>query len=127
MKRFIALAAAAMLAACQPMPEKGTIDTTDVPPAVAVPNTGPSQTCAQRGGTMKPVGRAQTVQCVVSYSDAGKRCTDGDQCQGDCRLEAAPFPQAGASATGQCQAESTAFGCYAKVEDGKAQPAICVD
>lgn len=126
MRRVLALAIV-LLAACQPMPQAGAIDTADVPPAVSVPDTGPSQTCAQRGGAMKPVGRAQTVQCVVSYEDAGKRCTDGDQCRGDCRVETTPFPETGASAAGQCQAESTTFGCYAKVEDGKALPAICVD
>ena len=39
--------------------------------------------CATRGGAMKQVGRMQSWQCVISYADAGKRCTDGAQCQGD--------------------------------------------
>ena len=83
--------------------------------------------CAARGGTMQPVGRAQTMQCVVKFADAGKRCTTGSDCAGDCRVEQAPFPEAGAAAVGQCQADSRPFGCYAKVENGKATSAICVD
>lgn len=83
--------------------------------------------CAARGGSLQPVGRAQTIQCVVKYADAGKRCTTGSDCAGDCRVEQAPFPEAGATAVGQCQADNRPFGCYAKVENGKATPAICVD
>ena len=76
---------------------------------------------------MQAVGRAQTMQCVVAYADAGKRCTTGSDCAGDCRVESTPFPEAGANAVGQCQADSRPFGCHAKVENGKATPAICVD
>ncbi len=127
MKRFLIAAMALLAAACQPMPETGPVDTADVPPAVQVPETATPAECAARGGTMRPVGRAQTMQCVVTYADAGKRCTTGTDCRGDCRVEDAPFPTAGASATGVCQANSQPFGCYAKVEGGKATAAICVD
>lgn len=92
--------------------------------AVQTPTAGD---CAARGGTMQAVGRAQTMQCVVKYADAGKRCTTGSDCAGDCRVEQSPFPEAGAAAVGVCQADSRPFGCYAKVENGKATPAICVD
>lgn len=102
------------------------------PGAVETDAEGPMQTptateCAARGGTMQPVGRAQTIQCVVRYADAGKRCTTGSDCAGDCRVEQSPFPEAGAAAVGQCQADSRPFGCYARVENGKATAAICVD
>ncbi|MBA4804854.1 MAG: hypothetical protein H2038_09415 [Brevundimonas sp.] len=138
MKRLVIALAALLAAACQPMP--GTpgapgqeapavdeIDTTDVPPAVRVPERTEASDCEARGGRMTPQGRMQTLQCVVSYADAGKRCTDGDDCQGDCRVEDAPFPAAGASAVGRCQADSGRFGCYATVENGRAQAALCVD
>lgn len=117
MKRLMILAGLA-LAACQPMP--------------ATHDGGPGQTpsadaCAARGGTLQPVGRAQTLQCVIAYADAGKACTSGAQCAGDCRIEDAPFPAAGAAASGRCQADSRPFGCHATVENGKATAAICID
>lgn len=125
MKRLLIATIALMAAACQPMPE--TVDTADVPPAVQVPENATPAECAARGGTMQRVGRAQTMQCVVTYADAGERCTTGSDCQGDCRVEDAPFPTSGADAVGRCQADSRPFGCYARVENGKATAAICVD
>lgn len=126
MNRLIVFAAL-FAAACQPMPTTAEVDTTDVPPAFSGRETPTSAECAARGGTMRAVGRAQTMQCVISYVDAGKRCTTGSDCQGDCRVETTPFPETGANAVGQCQADSQPFGCHAKVENGKAMPAICVD
>ena len=140
MKRLM-IVAALLAAACQPLPaEDGPtgategprvvrdVDTTDVPPPVRVPENAAAADCARQGGRMLPQGRMQTLQCVVTYADAGKRCTDGDDCAGDCRVEAASStPRAGASAVGQCQATSSRFGCYTPVEDGKAQATVCVD
>ncbi len=119
--KHIAVAAAALmaLAACAPKAVE-----TDAENAVQTPTAAD---CAARGGTMQAVGRAQTMQCVVRYADAGKRCTTGSDCAGDCRIESTPFPEAGAAAVGQCQADSRPFGCHASVENGKARPAICVD
>lgn len=120
MKRFVMLAAL-FAAACQPMPDDGG-------PGVVQTSADAAAACAARGGEMLPQGRMQTLQCVVSYADAGKRCTDGDDCQGDCRVEdVANAPQAGAAAVGQCQAKSGRFGCYTTVEGGKAEATICVD
>ncbi|MDQ7812542.1 hypothetical protein [Brevundimonas sp.] len=132
MKRFVMLAAL-FAAACQPMPvEGGQADLAQTAPAT---QTAATQTpadeaaaCAARGGKMLPQGRMQTLQCLVSYSDAGQRCTDGDDCQGGCRIEdVANAPRAGAAVVGQCQATSSPFGCYTPVENGKAEAAICVD
>ena len=136
MKRLV-IVAALFATACQPMPADG--GKTDLAQAAPAAETQAAQTppqtpagaaadCAQRGGKMLPQGRMQTLQCVVSYSDAGQRCTDGDDCQGDCRIEeAAGPPHAGAAAVGQCQATSSRFGCYTTVEGGKAEATICVD
>ena len=139
MRRLLILAAV-LATACQPMPAQsdgnGTsqtpppvrdVDTTDVPPAVRVPENASVAECAARGGEMRPVGRAQSMQCVVAYADAGKRCTTGSDCQGDCRVETAPFPPAGTEASGRCQADSQPFGCHAKVENGRVAAAICID
>ncbi|GAA0868340.1 hypothetical protein GCM10009116_04710 [Brevundimonas basaltis] len=142
MKRLMIIAAL-LAAACQPLPADDSptgpaerpadrvvdeVGTTDVPPPVRVPENAAAADCLARGGKMLPQGRMQTLQCVISYSDGGTRCTDGDQCQGSCRIpDAAAAPRAGAAAVGQCQPTSSAFGCYTTVEDGKAQATICVD
>ena len=138
MKRLIVIAAL-LAAACQPLPAEDAgqpspdqvvteIETTDVPPPVRVPESAAAADCMARGGEMKPQGRMQTLQCVVSYADAGKRCTTGDDCLGDCRVEdVTTAPAAGTTAVGQCQATNSRFGCYTPVEDGKAGATICVD
>jgi len=121
MKRLMilpAIWAAFAMAACQPMPAADDS---------AVAQTPSAEACAARGGSLQPVGRMQTVQCVIRYADAGKACTTGDQCAGDCRIEDAPFPDTGAAASGRCQADSNRFGCHANVENGKATATICID
>lgn len=130
MKRILTTAAAVLMAACQPMPtstpaEMASNDT----PVVQTPAPGTdADACAARGGKMLPQGRMQSLQCVVSYADAGRRCSDGDDCQGDCRIEEINgTPSAGAAVVGQCQANSSRFGCYTTVEGGKVEATICVD
>lgn len=115
--RVLALTAVAglLLAACAP---------------TAAPSAPPSaQTlgaaCAAKGGTITPVGKAQIPTCVVPYADAGKACADKSQCQGECVLEGNLETQG--PVTGACQKTNRQFGCYAKVVDGKATGAICVD
>ena len=128
MKRLIIAVAALFAAACQPMPaEVGKADLAEVAPTPT--SADAAADCAARGGKMLPQGRMQSLQCVVSYADAGKRCTDGDDCQGDCRVEEADggFPAAGSAVAGRCQATSSRFGCYTTVENGKAEATICVD
>lgn len=136
MKRILILAAALLAAACQPMPaDGGKTDLAQAPaqtlaqtPAQSAAGGTDAAACQAQGGKMLPQGRMQTMRCVISYTDAGTRCTDGDQCQGDCRIEeAAGTPHAGTAAVGQCQANSSRFGCYTTVEDGKAEATICVD
>lgn len=124
MKRFVMLAAL-FVAACQPMPaEGGKTDLAQAAPTAA----HEASACAAKGGKMLPQGRMQSLQCVVSYSDGGNRCTDGDQCEGSCRIaDVADAPLEGAAAVGQCQPTSSRFGCYTTVEDGKAAATICVD
>ena len=97
MFRQMAVLAAALMtgtlvtvAACAPKAVE-----TEAATAVQTPTAAD---CAARGGTMQAVGRAQTMQCVVRYADAGKRCTTGSDCAGDCRVETTPFPEAGAAA-----------------------------
>jgi len=121
MKRLFSTLAVLLVAACQPLPSPVAENRQATP----VPTT--STDCAAKGGTMQPVGRAQTMQCVIAYADAGKRCTTGSDCLGDCRVEDAPFPADGSAAVGRCQADSQPFGCYARVENGRTTSAICID
>lgn len=145
----VAALTALVLAACQPMPQN---DTTPAQMAEAqAPQTSPQSipalpdgadpalaaesstqetqaACTARGGKLRRVGRLQSVQCVVSYPDAGQRCTDGDDCQGDCRIpENGAVPAEGAAVVGQCQQTNMSFGCFTRVEDGKADATLCID
>jgi putative hemolysin len=117
----VTAAAALLVTACVPV--------TPVPADTAVPGQTPTAAaCNARGGELRPVGRMQTLQCVIKYSDAGKRCTDGDDCLGDCRLaDVAARPPEGAAAVGVCQASSDRFGCFTTVENGRAGATLCVD
>jgi len=130
MKRLLILAAL-LAAACQPMPAAtGGAQTAEAAPVAQTPAppTDDAAACAARGGKMLPQGRMQTLRCVVAYADAGRRCTDGDQCAGDCRIaDVGAAPRAGQAAVGQCQANNTRFGCFTTVEDGKAEATLCID
>ncbi len=123
--RILIAAFALVAAACTPMPPATTGSgpaQTDAPVQSADANA-----CAARGGTMRAVGRMQTLQCVVKYADAGKRCTDGDQCAGDCRVEGNLGLREGAATAGVCQVDSDRFGCFTRVEDGKSEATLCID
>jgi hypothetical protein len=135
MKRILIATVAVLLAACQPMPASdGPTEIAAIVPAgqtVIGPSVAGSEdaaACARAGGKMLPQGRMQSVRCVITYADAGRRCTDGDDCAGDCRVgDVANPPTAGAPAVGQCQVNSSRFGCYTTVEGGKAEATLCVD
>ncbi|RZJ37946.1 MAG: hypothetical protein EON86_16430, partial [Brevundimonas sp.] len=125
---FIIAAAALLAAACQPMPANDASATpAPQPTQVSAAGTTDAALCDRAGGKMLPQGRMQSVRCVLTYTDAGQRCTTGSDCQGDCRIEdVAGAPNAGANAVGTCQRSSSRFGCYTTVENGKAEPTICV-
>lgn len=120
MIRISLIAAVALLAAaCSSQPTGSA--------AEAPMQSADAASCATRGGTMQQVGRMQSWQCVVRYTDAGKRCTDGDQCQADCLIEGNSGVAPGAAVAGVCQATSNRFGCNTAVEDGKAGATLCID
>lgn len=147
MKRItlpLAALTALLLAACQPMPQNEALSAADeayaaqsIPalpdgadPALAAESSTQETeaACTARGGKLRRVGRLQSVQCVVSYPDGGQRCTDGDDCQGDCRIsENGAAPAEGAAVVGQCQQTNMSFGCFTRVEDGKADATLCID
>lgn len=118
MIRALLAATAFALCACAPV---------DTPAPAPPPHTdSAASACAAQGGALERVGRAQTLQCVIPYADAGRACRDGSEClSGTCRgpVEVAQ----GANVTGQCQASNMAFGCYTRLSNGRAEAAICVD
>lgn len=121
MLRALVVAGLTVLAACAPVPQEG--------PAPVGPNSimaaDAVAACRAGGGLVQKRGRLQAELCVQPFADAGKTCTDGDQCAGDCVTETAH--QDGAQVAGQCQADNRPFGCFAKVEDGRATGGICID
>jgi hypothetical protein len=137
--RPMIVAALFALAACAPTPTPDAARADAGQGGPTPPTAAQQADCGRRGGEMRRVGLSGSYQCIVAYADAGKRCTDGDQCQGDCRADAGlpPPPRNGEPAVpersaapagpGRCQADSSPFGCYATVEDGRAGPAVCVD
>lgn len=83
------------------------------------------EACAAAGGEVRQEGMLGMYRCVKPYSDAGKECRSGSDCEGKCIStgEAAT----GEEAAGQCQKDDSPFGCYAEVEGGVVQAALCVD
>ena len=84
--------------------------------------------CEAAGGVVQQAGRLGWQLCVQSFPDAGQACRGSEDCLGECRLaETAGSVETGTPAKGICQASDEPFGCYTRVEDGKATQAICVD
>lgn len=116
--RCVAAAAFLVLCACAPV---------NAPATSTTPQADSAQSaCASRGGGLERVGRAQTLQCVIPFADAGRACRDGSECvSGACHGAVDAAGQS--NAAGQCQASNMAFGCYTRIENGRAEAAICVD
>jgi hypothetical protein len=91
--------------------------------------------CKRTEGEWRRVCIAQRFTCVKAYSDAGKRCRDSSECEGECivdftvRCEAPgqcseelPVPAPGSEVTGTCQRNDDPCGSFVIVRGGKAQP-----
>ncbi len=124
------LMAFAMLAAmaCAPVSTTTSAASLDGPQTpVSAPKPADEASCKTAGGDWRPICRMQQPACVFSYRDAGKACSDGDDCAGDCIVKGGEFASDGKAATGVCSASSDPCGCKQKIEDGKTTAAICVD
>lgn len=115
-----AAAVLVLMGACAPTGPSG-----DAGSPLTIPET--SAACGAEGGIWRREGRLGTWMCVMPYADAGRSCTDGAQCRGDCRLADDERPPAGAAVTGVCQADTSRFGCFTRVENGRAAATLCVD
>lgn len=123
MKRSLiaALAFSSLLAGCIiPIPIPGPrVQSSETVQPNAGPGTAPidAEACASRGGIVR-TGSAGASACAMPYRDAGKACTDGGECEGDC-WASAPTPAKDGRIHGQCQPDTTLFGCHALVERGQ--------
>lgn len=89
-----------------------------------------ASSCAGQGGRESRAPFGMPI-CQISYRDAGKTCSGKADCQGQCLSDApeqAHSVRIGTPVAGKCAAETSTFGCYGKVEDGKlAEAYACVD
>ena len=142
-KLFMALAALAAASCAAPAPATETPSTATfigsdgrplvladgmIDNAVQQALTANPAACARAGGALQPVCRMQMPMCLITFTDAGKSCTDGAHC-GSGRCYAAPPTAAsgGSGTTGQCAPTNNPCGCNQRVEDGVALPTLCVD
>ena len=120
-----------LLAACGPTTPAATPNPArpeaSVAPEIAPPRITPTTAaaCTSAGGTWRREGMIGQEMCIFTYADAGKRCTSGSECLGDCRAEGAAAPSG--AVEGRCQATSSPFGCYSNVEQGQVSGGMCVD
>jgi len=123
--RVVAIIIALALASCVPPatgepPSGGAQETPTAKPA-----KDDAEACVKRGGEMRRICLMGALACVEKYADAGKACTDEDQCLGDCRYKGDARP--GADVVGQCQATTDPCGCFGRVSKGKFVGMLCVD
>lgn len=110
------------LTACTPV--AGPAPSSPTPVALAADPAA----CKAAGGGIRPVCRMQQAACVIAYKDAGKACTDSDQCQGRCVTgDEGDAPVAGSATIGLCEADSDPCGCSTEVIGGKAASTLCID
>ena len=90
----------------------------DPPPGP--PPAATAENCAAAGGEWRPVCRTQRPMCVRAYKDAGKVCTDSNQCDGRCVGEGEDVK------SGVCEADNDPCGCATEMIAGRPRT-ICVD
>jgi hypothetical protein len=80
--------------------------------------------CRKCRGTFGPNGLLGFDSCVCPSPDAGKRCTDGDQCVNGCMFD--HFVTVGRSGltrpVGRCARDDSHFSCKTPIPDGASKP-----
>ena len=142
-KLFMALAALAAASCAAPAPATETPSTATfigidgrplvladgmIDNAVQQALTANPAACARAGGALQQVCRMQMPMCLITFTDAGKSCTDGAHCgSGRCYAATPTAASGGSGTTGQCAPTNNPCGCNQRVEDGVALPTLCVD
>jgi hypothetical protein len=80
--------------------------------------------CSAVGGEIRQTGFIN-FSCVYPAPDAGKRCTDGSQCNGKCLAPEETAPNV--HTEGQCSDMVNRGGCANFVINGVATGMLCVD
>ena len=119
----LALVMMVAMSACQQEGKTGDAGAPQVVAANSRPAT--ASACSAAGGAWRPVCMMQKPACVVTFKDAGKACSGASDCSGRCLAKGSP--DMGAKAEGVCAVNNDPCGCFQTVEDGVAQPGICVD
>lgn len=106
-----------------PPPEKpAPAATEDLPPpeaAASVPEArkSPAQlACERKGDLWVKAGTSSLFTCVTRTGDAGRRCTSGRQCQGECLAR-----------SGTCAPYQPLFGCNDILQDNGVRMTLCLD
>jgi len=118
-KRIATVFLVGLLAACSAPDERS--DSNAGPDAASVTHEAE---CAAVGGQWTQLGRAPVKQCLRQTTDAGKACTDSEQCEGQCIAPEGSVD--GTVVAGSCSVDTNPFGCQQRLRDGVAST-ICVD
>lgn len=110
-------------AAPKPRPETpGAAATEGVPPPEAAAPAPEEQkstahlACEKKGDLWVKAGTSSAFACVKRTKDAGKRCTTGKQCQGECLAR-----------SGTCAPYQPLFGCNDILQDNGVRMTLCLD
>ena len=124
---FLSLLLAAGCCAHAPPPSSAPVAASVVAsparhPASPEPTTADG--CHACGGEWTIHGLIQEPSCLCPTSDGGKRCRDGDECQGQCLADDGEreITQSGPLArgyfVGKCARVRTSFGCHRPIAAG---------
>ncbi len=96
--------------------------------------------CKRAGSEWRRVCIAQRLTCVKAHSDAGERCRDSSECEGECIIdftvrcdapgqcsEEVSVHPPGSEVTGTCQRDDDPCGSFVIVRGGKAQRLVHKD
>lgn len=138
MKKLIFIATAMLAVACTSEPSSDLSESDNAPIAVDPPierdfgyDAAEEKACLADGGNYERAGLAGYFMCIRPYSDGGKICFDGRDCEGVCisdgtYQETIPGKRPPLQ-SGKCAMNDSPFGCYAEVVNGEIGPALCVD
>ena len=92
------------------------------------------ETCEAQKGEWGRFGLSIKEQCNLPTSDAGKTCSNQDECEGACLVDLSQEGQDRVTeqkeiieTNGRCTSWLFTYGCNAYVEDGKVAEILCTD
>lgn len=108
----------------RPRPEKlepAAVKEDIAPPEAAAPvpealKSAAQLACEKKRDLWVKAGKSGASTCVKRMKDAGKRCTTGKQCQGECLAR-----------SGTCAPYQPLFGCNEVLQDNGVRTMLCLD